>query len=190
MTEKPPCKRRTVFIQPAFQGRFIAWMLAMIVVFGVCSAAILYFLLASDLENETRAAHLRIIDTWQKLGLSIILANAMSAIFIGISVTVVVLYISHKIAGPMYRLQILFKEVGRGNLDISVRLRDKDQLQELANSFDEMLADLRQRRNRQDAALQEAQGIVDQLKQMTGDSHPSRQLLADLERRLKGLFGN
>lgn len=187
MSEKLPDKRSTLFIQRAFQGRFIAWMLAMILAFAVCSAAILYIFLASDLESATRAAHLRIADTWQQLGMSIVLSNAVSALFTGISVTIVVLYMSHKIAGPMYRYQNLFREVGLGNLDISAKLRDADQLQELANSFDEMLAALRQRRDRRHQALQQSQDILNKLRERAGDSPPSRELLADLERRLAAL---
>ena len=185
MTENMPNKRRTVFIQRAFQGRFIAWMLAMIVAFGICSAAILYILLASDLENETRSAHLRIVDTWQKLGMSIILGNTVSAIFTGISVTVVVLFISHKIAGPLYRFQALLKEVSQGNLDVSAHLRDNDQLQELAHAFDAMLDDLRQRRDKKNKLLQQAQGLLEKLQtQLAGDSTTNHALLTELEQKL------
>ena len=185
MTENMPNKRRTVFIQRAFQGRFIAWMLAMIVAFGICSAAILYILLASDLENETRSAHLRIVDTWQKLGMSIILGNTVSAIFTGISVTVVVLFISHKIAGPLYRFQALLKEVSQGNLDVSAHLRDNDQLQELAHAFDAMLDDLRQRRDKNNKLLQQAQGLLEKLQtQLAGDSTTNHALLTELEQKL------
>ncbi len=156
-------KRRTVFIQRAFQGRFIAWMLVMILLFAVCSAFILYLLLASDLQSEARSAHLRIADTWQKLGTSIVIGNLVSAVFAGICVAVVVLYISHKIAGPMYRFQKLFGEVGRGNLDLSASLREHDQMKELAAAFDDMLEALRRQREERAAAVRDAVAAVQQL---------------------------
>jgi methyl-accepting chemotaxis protein len=175
-------KRRTVFIQRAFQGRFIAWMLVMILLFAVCSAFILYLLLASDLQSEARSAHLRIADTWQKLGTSIVIGNLVSAVFAGICVAVVVLYISHKIAGPLYRFQKLFGEVGRGNLDLSASLREHDQMKELAAAFDEMLEALRRQREERAAAVRDAVAAVQQLQALyPGESSAA---LARIQARL------
>jgi methyl-accepting chemotaxis protein len=189
VTEKAPFKRRAVFIQPAFQGRFILWMLAIIGVFAVVSAAILYFLLANDLENETRTAHLRIADTWQKLGTSIVISNLISALFAGITVAIVVVYISHKIAGPMYRFQALFREVARGNLEVSAHLREHDQLQELAASFDVMLKALRDRKKSQDQALAEMRDLVQQLKDAAAVPDRQQELLAELAKSLDAMQG-
>lgn len=175
-------KRRTVFIQRAFQGRFIAWMLVMILLFAVCSAFILYLLLASDLQSEARSAHLRIADTWQKLGTSIVIGNLVSAVFAGICVAVVVLYTSHKIAGPLYRFQKLFGEVGRGNLDLSASLREHDQMKELAAAFDEMLEALRRQREERAAAVRDAVAAVQQLQALyPGESSAA---LARIQARL------
>ncbi|WP_045226691.1 HAMP domain-containing protein [Methyloterricola oryzae] len=178
-------KRRTVFIQRAFQGRFIAWMLVMILLFAVCSAFILYLLLASDLQSEARSAHLRIADTWQKLGTSIVIGNLVSAVFAGICVAVVVLYISHKIAGPMYRFQKLFGEVGRGNLDLRASLREHDQMKELAAAFDDMLEALRRQREERAAAVRDAAAAVQQLQALyPGESSAA---LARIQARLEEL---
>lgn len=185
MNEPVKNKRRTLFIQPAFQGRFIASMLGLILLFAVCSAFILYLLLASDLESEARSAHLRIVDTWQKLGLSIVIGNVVSALFTGISVIVVVLYISHKIAGPMYRFQKLFAEVGGGNLDMTASLREHDQLKELAASFDEMLATLRKRRDERLAAIRDAAAAVHELQYLYPEE--SSAALARIQMRLQEL---
>lgn len=178
-------KRRTVFIQRAFQGRFIGWMLVMILLFAVCSAFILYLLLASDLQSEARSAHLRIADTWQKLGTSIVIGNLVSALFAGICVAVVVLYISHKIAGPLYRFQKLFGEVGRGNLDMSASLRETDQMKELASAFDEMLAALRRQREERLAAVRDAASAVQQLQALYPEE--SSAALARIQARLGDL---
>lgn len=187
MNEPVKNKRRTLFIQPAFQGRFIASMLGLILLFAVCSAFILYLLLASDLESEARSAHLRIVDTWQKLGLSIVIGNLVSALFTGITVIVVVLYISHKIAGPMYRFQKLFAEVGRGHLDMTASLREHDQLKELASSFDEMLASLRKRRDERIVAIRDAAAAVHELQYLYPEESSSA--LARIQTRLQELEG-
>lgn len=178
-------KRSTVFIQRAFQGRFIAWMLVMILLFAVSSAFILYLLLASDLQSEARSAHLRIADTWEKLGTSIVIGNLVSAVFAGVCVAVVVMYISHKIAGPMFRFQKLMREVARGNLDVSASLREHDQMKELASAFDDMLVALRRQREDRLAAVRDAAAAVHQLQALyPGESSAA---LARIQARLGDL---
>ena len=187
MSEQLPYKRRNVFIHRAFQGRFIAWMLGMIVIFGICSAILMYFLLSSDLESETRSVHTRIADTWENLGFSIVVSNLVSALFAGISVVIVVIYISHKIAGPMYRFQFICKEVARGNLDVHSHLRDKDQLQELAHSFGEMVEALKDRRREKQATLDQARAQLEILTEECGGSDRAQQALNALAVKLRDL---
>lgn len=172
-------KRRTLFIQRAFQGKFILWMLGVIVLFGVCSAFILYLLLASDLESESFSAHVRIADTWQKLGLSIVVGNAVSAVFSGISVVMVVLYLSHKIAGPMYRFQQIFTRIGAGDLEAPTHLRENDQMKELASALDDMLVQLRQQRDRRIGALQDARGTLARIRELSSSAKPEFDELID-----------
>ena len=46
------------------------------------------------------------------------------------------LYLTHKVAGPLYRLKMCAKEFEQGNVSIRVRLRQGDELQDLAESTD------------------------------------------------------
>jgi nitrogen fixation/metabolism regulation signal transduction histidine kinase len=189
MSESVTYKRKIVFINPAFQGRFIAWMLGMIVIFGICSALLMYVLLSSDLENETRTAHLRIVDTWQKLGFSIIVSNIVSALFAGGSVVFAVIFISHKIAGPMYRFRNICTEIARGNLDVSSHLRDKDQLQELASAFGEMVDSLKQRERARGDTVAELRQLLVQAREAATDPDQTTKSLDAIEARLNALEG-
>jgi len=164
MNGNPPQKRSIVFIEKAFQGRFILWMLVLILLFALCSAFVLYLLLASDLESESFSAHLRIADTWHKLGRSIIVGNAVSALFSGISVVVVVLYLSHRIAGPMYRFQRIFRRIAAGDLAVPTHLREHDQMKVLAAALEDMLVELRRRREHRLRSLGEAQELVSRIR--------------------------
>ena len=116
------------------------------------------------------------VDTWQKLGLSIIVSNVVSALFAGLSVCVVVVYISHKIAGPMFRFQKICQEIGSGNLEVSVHLRDKDQLQELATAFGEMAESLKQRRQRHTENLNEIKQLLNEIQSANEDGGRVRDL--------------
>jgi len=150
MPDNKQFKRRTVFIKKAFQGRFIVSVLLMIILFGLCSAGMIYWLISSDLQSQSQAAHINIANTWERLGLSILVGNIVAIILAGIPTIFVVLYISHKIAGPLYRFEKICEQVANGNFDTVTPLREHDQLQDLAQSFSMMTKKLReQQQNRQ-----------------------------------------
>ncbi len=159
-----PVSRRKIFIKRSFQGRFIAWIIGLIIVFGLCSAFIVYALISSDLTTQSFSAHVNIENTWQRLGLSILVGNIISAVIAILMSIIVVLYISHKIAGPLYRLEQLFLQVGNGDYDVAAQLRSSDQLLELLESFQHMTMKLKKRRDQQHRLLEE---INHQLNQTT-----------------------
>jgi len=64
----------------------------------------------------------------------ILLAEAISLCL----VFILSILITHTIAGPVYRLERVAEEIGRGNLSIVTRLRPKDELKELADAFNAM----------------------------------------------------
>ena len=53
------------------------------------------------------------------------------------------IYFTHKVAGPIYKMKRLLKQVGQGNLRIESRLRKGDELQDFFDAFTQMVAGLR-----------------------------------------------
>ena len=53
------------------------------------------------------------------------------------------IYFTHKVAGPIYKMKRLLKQVGQGNLHIESRLRKGDELQDFFDAFTQMVAGLR-----------------------------------------------
>lgn len=49
------------------------------------------------------------------------------------------IYISHKVAGPLYRFSATLDEIAKGNVSLRVHLRKSDEAQFLANHFNEAL---------------------------------------------------
>ena len=52
--------------------------------------------------------------------------------------TTVIIFISHKIAGPLFNFKKNLAEISRGDLTIRIRLREKDQCKALAEEINEM----------------------------------------------------
>jgi methyl-accepting chemotaxis protein len=67
------------------------------------------------------------------------------------------IYITHKVAGPVYKMTRLLKQVGDGNLHVDARLRKGDELRDFFEAFTRMVRGLREIEKRQlgevDAAL-------------------------------------
>jgi hypothetical protein len=54
------------------------------------------------------------------------------------------IYFTHKVAGPIYKMKKLLKQVGLGHLRIDARLRKGDQLQDFFEAFTDMVSRLRE----------------------------------------------
>jgi HAMP domain-containing protein len=140
-------KRRQIFIKKDFQGRFILGAFALILLSGLCSALLIYWMTGGDLQAQSQSAHVNIVNAAERLGVSILIGNLVAILAAGGIAIGTVLYASHKIAGPLYRFETLCQEVGDGKLDTVTHLREHDQLQDLAQSFSNMVAKLRSRRD-------------------------------------------
>jgi nitrogen fixation/metabolism regulation signal transduction histidine kinase len=55
-------------------------------------------------------------------------------VFLFILITIGTIFLSHKIAGPLYRFEALCDQIGDGQLEMDISLRENDQLQELSTT--------------------------------------------------------
>lgn len=180
-------KRKTVFIQKGFQTRFILWVIGLVVLCCLCSTAILYPLLSSELNTETTVAHRNIGGAGDRLIAAIMIGNILAIVIAGLATAVVILYISHKIAGPLYRFEHVCEEVGRGNLDVTATLRQADQLKGLSDAFVEMLNQLRSRQQDQQSRVEKARESVSALRDALPDTGGVSDTVYALEDQLTSL---
>ncbi|MGO9839505.1 MAG: hypothetical protein ACLP1X_35440 [Polyangiaceae bacterium] len=66
------------------------------------------------------------------------------------------IYITHKVAGPVYKMTRLLKQVGDGNLHVDARLRKGDELRDFFETFTRMVGGLREIEKRQLAEIEGA----------------------------------
>jgi nitrogen fixation/metabolism regulation signal transduction histidine kinase len=71
------------------------------------------------------------------------------------------IYFTHKVAGPIYKMKRLLKQVGEGNLRIESRLRKGDELQDFFDAFTQMVAGLRAMEKEQLDELDKALGALE-----------------------------
>lgn len=66
------------------------------------------------------------------------------------------IYFTHKVAGPVFKMKRLLKQVGEGDLTVEARLRKGDELQEFFEAFGSMVESLRERQKRRIDELDDA----------------------------------
>ncbi len=135
-------KRRQYFIQKTFQTKIIIRFILILIFGSVITGMGLYFLAANELETRLYTAHMTITNTREILLPTIILTTVIVFILLSLITIYTVLYLSHKIAGPLYKFEKITEEIGKGNLTVDVTLRKKDELIHLQNAFERMLESL------------------------------------------------
>ncbi len=93
---------------------------------------------------ETRAADLekqaaKFVTQQQALLFSLVLALALLVVCIGFAGIVV----THKVSGPVFKMQRMFGQVGDGHFSVRERLRKSDEMQTFFEGFEKMLGRLR-----------------------------------------------
>jgi len=135
---KKPYKRKHYFIKKTFQAKFIL-KFCLIILLGAFLATVLLLILSQNtLTSSFHQSQLTIKNTATAILPSVILTNLITLGFISLAAIVIILFISHKIAGPMFRLENDIKEIGKGHLTKRIRLREKDQITELAKEINTM----------------------------------------------------
>ena len=131
-------KRRIYYIEKKFQTKYLlltiflllTYTFAFIIIIFSPYILTLYFNFYSLSEKAEAARTLLILHStvWPGIGAVILLFGAVS------------IYITHKIAGPLYRLKKSLYMIKEGNLNVKVKLRKGDDLKDLAEHVN-MLVD-------------------------------------------------
>ncbi|MBN1365047.1 MAG: hypothetical protein JW976_09615 [Syntrophaceae bacterium] len=133
-------KRRNYFIEKKFQAKYMLLTILMLFSYTLLFIAIIFtpYMLTLYLDyplaekaEAARALLLLHAKIWPWIG-AVILLYAVISIFI-----------SHKVAGPLFRLKRSLAMIAAGNLDIVIRLRKWDDLKDLAEHINLLTEELR-----------------------------------------------
>ena len=133
-------KRRIYYIEKDFQTKhlilttilLLAYTFILVIV--IFSPSVIKLYSDNPLYEKAEAARTLLLlhgTVWPGIGSAILLFAVLS------------IYISHKIAGPLYRLKKALSLITEGNLDAKVKLRKGDDLQDLAEQLNVLVEELR-----------------------------------------------
>ncbi|MFC1631120.1 hypothetical protein ACFL1I_05175 [Candidatus Omnitrophota bacterium] len=143
MAEKFIERRKTHFIKKKFQRNFILKFCLLVTLGAVFSSALIYSMSRSTLTTTFENCRLTIKSTADFILPAVLLSAAMVVIFVGLATVFVALFTSHRIAGPLYRVEKDIQGVSSGNLRQTFNLRLSDEIKPLAESLDKMTQSLR-----------------------------------------------
>jgi methyl-accepting chemotaxis protein len=133
-------KRRKYYIEKKFQTKYLLLTLLLLLSYTSAFVIILFapYILTLYFDNPVveKAEASRVLlllhrNIWPAIGAVIILFGAVS------------IFVTHKIAGPLYRLKKSVSLITQGNLDINVNLRKGDDLKDLAEHINILVEELR-----------------------------------------------
>lgn len=158
--EKPPVKiaRRQYFIKKDFQTRFIVKFILVLVTGGFISVGLTLLTTRGTLTTSFVDSRLLIQDTPLVILPSVVLTTVISIAVVGIIAAIVMLLVSHKIAGPMYRFEKDIERIAGGDLKSHINLRKGDQFQETVKNLNLMIDSLNSRVSEiREAVVEQAQ---------------------------------
>lgn len=133
-------RRRKFFIDKKLQTKYILLTMVMLLLYTIMLVVIMfvpYFIHldmgASTVERADAARMLLSLhrSVWPAIGIVIVATGILT------------IFVSHGVAGPVYRFKKVIEEVTSGNLDIIVKLRKHDDLKDLAASLNNMIEEMR-----------------------------------------------
>jgi len=135
-------KRRQYFIDKGFQAKFILKFCLVVIISSLLVGNIIFYLSRNSttvaIEN-TKVTVKRTADFILPIMTQTLLIVTVFSVLV---VLLLMLFISHKISGPLYRLRREIDALKEGDLGRNFNIRAKDQLQDLARSLNEMCASL------------------------------------------------
>lgn len=140
--EKRTWRRRNYFIKQDFQGRFILRFFITILLSSIVFTIILSIFSAHTITITYRDSFLKVEKTPKALFYEIIRAHGLYIFLIGAGISTISLFLSHRIAGPLYRFEKSIEEIMKGNLAFRIKLRKKDEAKEVADMINRMIEDL------------------------------------------------
>lgn len=158
---KPNNQRKNIYIDKDFQNRFILKFCAIVAAGVGVTILALYFLSRHATSVAFVDARVKVMTTADFLLPLMVQTLIIVMAFVSAGTVVVTLFVSHKIAGPLYRFKQTFHELTAGDLTRPVSLRNGDQLLDVAGDFNRMIMVLR-------AQLAEAKKILGALKEDIG----------------------
>ena len=180
---KHPVKRRIHYIKKDFQFKFILKFCLLVLLGAAISTVLLSVFATGTLTTSFKGSKLVVEKTYTAILPALIYTNLITAVLITLATIFVTLYVSHKLAGPMFRFETDLKMIGEGDLTKRIKVRQHDQLTDFADSLNDMTESLH---NKILDTRTDIQRVIDE----ASEQHAQSDLIIDLKDILNKIESN
>lgn len=172
-------KRRNYFIDKKFQSNFILRFCLLVMATGAFIMTILYIM--AGRANTVSFVNSRVVvqNTADFLFPLLVQTFVVSTIAVGLATIIITLFISHRIAGPLYRFKKVLDSLCEGDFSLSCKIRRKDALQDVAAAFNNMIDSARKMFGLVDKDLKDLKGKLE-----TGDLKEIKKSVSEVDKDL------
>ncbi len=135
-------RRKKYFIKPGFQSRLTAIFILIVIIVANIVGALVYGFSVEKLENKLVEESKLPVDSKQ-LGQALLPGVIIAELISIFVVAFICIFVTHTIAGPVYRMERVVRNIGEGDLTHFTKLRPKDELKDLADAMNDMTMGLR-----------------------------------------------
>jgi methyl-accepting chemotaxis protein len=180
MNERPQYKRRNYFIDKRFQTLFAVKFLVVLVIAAIAALGLFLYYTSGTITIGYDGSEINLDQTNDYFLRTLIISFIGLLIVTGLIAATVIVFISHKIAGPLFNFKKNLAEISKGDLTVRMRLRAKDQCKALAEEINEMTSAVDAKVGIVKTQVAELSRLIDEL-----SAHPELQLPAqEMRRRL------
>lgn len=162
--------RRTRYIIAAkFQLRYVGLILMLVFLTGILCSYVVYYTMMLGMGDKLANVYPqgRLISIVNMVNLRLFLSLILVAPF----VVIIGIFASHKIAGPIYRIEKFLGDMANGDYSSILTLRKNDELMPLAAGINRVLDSIRNTMRSEKSHLEKANVSMDSIKKVA-DSKP------------------
>lgn len=156
-------RRRNYFINRGFQTEFILKFCGLVALSSVIFGVILYMMSSRTLTTTFENSRLVVKSTADYILPAILFGGTIVSLVTALAASIVVILMTHRVAGPIYRFEKYAQKVGNGELLPDLKIRKKDQFQNLVNAFNNMTQGLSAGLLKVVTVSEKLDGLIDEL---------------------------
>jgi len=188
MNEKPSHLRRKYFINRKFQIEFSFRFLLIIAAASIMVMLLFFYNSRGTLTAGYTGNEVKLLQTGTYFLPSLVVSTVIIVIFACLTGAMVMILLSHRMAGPLFRFQVVLDELSSGNMTRRFNLREKDQFKELADRINGMAGVMDWKIGEIKSNANEISAIVEELRSVPAGQPPvNGEPLQEITKKLTAL---
>ena len=174
-------KRRIYLINPSFQIRFSLYVCFLLFLSSLIYPLTIYDLMNNFMEHMYTTSPEDVAELSQKRTSLIIILALWQLGFIALAF-IISIFLTHKVAGPLYKLQQFFSAIGQGSDNGTLKFRGGDYFHEVADSYNEAIGKMKEDYKQDLVYLSEVNSYINNLSMVVPED--KKAVIQEISKRL------